>query len=81
MRLEGLRQLKNFSNLNGNRTRDLPSCGIVPQPTTLRRAVLYIYVRGLNVGLVFLMLAEIAFEINSLVSSNIYGAIDGILRI
>jgi hypothetical protein len=32
-RLEGLGQLKK-SNIIGARTRDLPACGIVPQPTT-----------------------------------------------
>jgi hypothetical protein len=39
MRLEGLDKLKKKSNdLIGNRTRDLPACSIVPQPTTLPRA-------------------------------------------
>jgi hypothetical protein len=38
VRLEGLRQLKKFNYLIGNRTRDLPACSIVPQPTTLPRA-------------------------------------------
>jgi hypothetical protein len=37
MRLEGLGQLKKI-HLIGIRTRDLPACNIVPQPTTLPRA-------------------------------------------
>jgi hypothetical protein len=38
MRLEGLGKLKISNYLIGNRTRDLPACSIVPQPTTLPRA-------------------------------------------
>jgi hypothetical protein len=38
MRLEGLVELKEISDLIGNRTRELPACSIVPQPTTLPRA-------------------------------------------
>jgi hypothetical protein len=38
MRLKGLGQLKKSNDLIGNRTRDLPACSIVPQPTTLLRA-------------------------------------------
>jgi hypothetical protein len=37
VRLEGLGQLKEI-HLIGTRTRDLPACSIVPQPTTLPRA-------------------------------------------
>jgi hypothetical protein len=37
MRLEGLRQLKKVNDFIGNRTRDLPACSTVPQPTTLPR--------------------------------------------
>jgi hypothetical protein len=37
VRLEGLGQLKKSNDLTGSRTRDLPACSIVPQPTTLRR--------------------------------------------
>jgi hypothetical protein len=37
VRLEGLGQLKKI-DLIGIRTRDLPACSIVPQPTTLPRA-------------------------------------------
>jgi hypothetical protein len=33
--MEGLGQLKKFSDLIGNRTRDLPACSIAPQPSTL----------------------------------------------
>jgi hypothetical protein len=33
VRLEGLGNLKKFSDLIGNRTRDLSACSIVPQPT------------------------------------------------
>jgi hypothetical protein len=36
--LEGLRKLKKSNDHNGNRTRDLPACSIVPQPPTLPRA-------------------------------------------
>jgi hypothetical protein len=38
VRLEGLGKLKKFNDLIGNRTRDLPSCSIVPQATTLPRS-------------------------------------------
>jgi hypothetical protein len=45
MRLEGLGQLKKKSNnLIGNRNHDLPACSIVPRPTTLPRALLYVSV-------------------------------------
>jgi hypothetical protein len=40
VRLEGLSQLKKI-HLIGTRTRDLPACCIVPQPTTLPRAPLF----------------------------------------
>ena len=33
MRPEGLCQLKNYSDIVGNRTRDFPTCRAVPQPT------------------------------------------------
>jgi hypothetical protein len=35
VQVEGLDQLKKLNDLIGNRTRDLPACSIVPQPTTL----------------------------------------------
>jgi hypothetical protein len=35
VRLEGSGKLKKSNDLIGNRTRDLPACSIVPQPTTL----------------------------------------------
>jgi hypothetical protein len=38
VRLEGLGQLKKSNNLIGNRTRNLPACSTVPQPSTLPRA-------------------------------------------
>jgi hypothetical protein len=38
VRLEGLGKLKK-NYLIGTRTRDLPACSIVPQPTTLPRAL------------------------------------------
>jgi hypothetical protein len=38
MRLEGLGKLKKSNDLIGIRTRDLPACSVVPQPTTLPRA-------------------------------------------
>jgi hypothetical protein len=36
--MERLGQLKKFTDLIGTRTRDLPTCSTVPQPTTLPRA-------------------------------------------
>jgi hypothetical protein len=36
-RLEGTGKLKIFNDLIGTRTRYLPACSIVPQPTTLPR--------------------------------------------
>jgi hypothetical protein len=36
--LEGLGQLKNLVT-SGNLSRDLPACSIMPQPTTLPRAL------------------------------------------
>jgi hypothetical protein len=41
VRLEGLAQLKKPGDLIRNRTRDLPACSIVPQPTMLPRAPEY----------------------------------------
>jgi hypothetical protein len=38
VQLEGLSKLKKKIHLIGTRTRDLPDCSIVPQPTTLPRA-------------------------------------------
>jgi hypothetical protein len=38
VQLEGLGQLKTSTDVIVNRTRDLPACSIVPQPTTLPRA-------------------------------------------
>jgi hypothetical protein len=45
LRLEELGKLKKFNDLIGNRIRDLPACSIVPQPTTLPRAL-----RGLPIN-------------------------------
>jgi hypothetical protein len=43
VRLERLSQLKKkSSDLIGNRTRDLPTCSLVPQPTTLLRLGIYL---------------------------------------
>jgi hypothetical protein len=39
--LEGLGQLKKSKNLIGNWNRDLPACSIVPQRTTLPRALFH----------------------------------------
>jgi hypothetical protein len=41
VRLEGLGKLKKNIDLIGIRTRDLPACSIVPQPTTLPRVPQY----------------------------------------
>jgi hypothetical protein len=38
VRLEGLGKFEKSNDLTGNRTRDLPVCSIVPEPTTLPRA-------------------------------------------
>jgi hypothetical protein len=38
VRLEGLGQFKERNDLVRNRTRQLPACSTVPQPTTLLRA-------------------------------------------
>jgi hypothetical protein len=38
VRLQALGQLKKTNDIIGNRTRYLPACSIVPQPTTLPRA-------------------------------------------
>jgi hypothetical protein len=43
MRLEELGQLKKI-HLIGTRTRDLPACSVVPQPTTLPRAIIIIII-------------------------------------
>ena len=34
--------MKNANNTNGNRTRDLPACSAVPQPTAPPRAPIYL---------------------------------------
>jgi hypothetical protein len=39
MRLEGLGHIEISNYLTGNRTRDLPTCSIVPQQITLPRTV------------------------------------------
>jgi hypothetical protein len=44
VRLEGLGKLKKSNDLIGTRSHDLPACSIVPQPTTLQRAPIYIYI-------------------------------------
>ena len=41
MRSEGLCQMKISSDNTGNRTRDLPACGAVPQPTASPAACPY----------------------------------------
>ena len=33
--------MKNFNDNIGNRTRDLPTCSVVPKPTALPRASVY----------------------------------------
>jgi hypothetical protein len=35
---------KNSNDTIGNRTRDLPICSVVPQPTSPPRAPIYIYI-------------------------------------
>jgi hypothetical protein len=41
LRLEGFRSIEKSNDLIGNRTRHLPACSIVPQPTTLPHAPIY----------------------------------------
>jgi hypothetical protein len=43
MRLEGLRSIEECSYLIGNGTHDLLACSIVPQPTMVPRAPIYVY--------------------------------------
>jgi hypothetical protein len=38
---ERIRSIEKSNDLMGNRTRDLPACNIVPQPTTLPPAPAY----------------------------------------
>jgi hypothetical protein len=38
MMLEGLSKFNESNDLVGSRIRDLPACGIAPQPTTLPHA-------------------------------------------
>jgi hypothetical protein len=39
---EKIRSIEKFSDFIGIRTDDLPACSIVPQPTTLQRALYYL---------------------------------------
>jgi hypothetical protein len=39
--------IEKSSDLNGNRTRDLPACSIVPQPTAVQRSVRLNHEQGL----------------------------------
>jgi hypothetical protein len=49
VRLEGLGKLKKKIHLIGTRSRDLPACSIVPQPTTqLRASISYVYLLLFN---------------------------------
>ena len=41
---EKIMSMKNSNDTTGNRTRDLPTCSVVPQPTALPRAPIYIYI-------------------------------------
>jgi hypothetical protein len=40
--------MKNFNDTTGNRTRDLPACSAVPQPTALPRALITIITKELR---------------------------------
>jgi hypothetical protein len=53
LRLERLGQFEKSNELIGNRTRYLPACSIVPQPTTLPRAPLNNYVRNINKKIIY----------------------------
>jgi hypothetical protein len=41
-----IRSTEKSSDLNGNRTRDLPACSIVPESTTLQRDPLQFALQG-----------------------------------
>jgi hypothetical protein len=49
VRLEALDHIKTSNDIIVNRTHDLPACSIVPQPTSLPRALLNAVVRWLSV--------------------------------
>jgi hypothetical protein len=51
VRLEVLGKSKNFNDLIGNRTRDLPACSIVFQPITLPRVANNVLVSSCLSGL------------------------------
>jgi hypothetical protein len=48
VQLEGIGQLKYFSDLIRNRTHDLPACSIVPQSTMLPRAFIKVFRLNVN---------------------------------
>ena len=50
--------LKNSSDTIGNRTRDLPPCSAVPQPTAPPRAPFKESVRSKNVGILNVILHD-----------------------
>jgi len=45
---EGIMSMKNSNDTIGNRTRDLPACSAVPQPTALPRAPILPYIHSEN---------------------------------
>jgi hypothetical protein len=50
-RLDGVGYIEKSNSLFGNRTRDLPACSIVPQPTMLQGHILYFVVQPVLYGL------------------------------
>jgi hypothetical protein len=62
LRLKVLGQLKKFNDLVGNRTRDLPACSMVPQPTTLPRAP-FLFILSIYYSPVILSFDVIRFEL------------------
>jgi hypothetical protein len=56
MRLERLGKLTKSNYLIGKRTRDLPACGIVPQPTTLPRAPIIIIIMMMMIIIIIIII-------------------------
>jgi hypothetical protein len=62
LRLEGLGKLRKSNDLIGTRTRDLPSCSIAPQPSTLPlpRSKMWIRIKILTVSWFFFLVQKLA---------------------
>jgi hypothetical protein len=70
--------IKNSNDTIGNRTRDLPACSAVPQPTAPpRNFVMYIFILGLKVILNEHLLGQkllSTINLGTLITLNIIGA-------